>query len=366
MPKEITQSAAELAVGADDPVGDWKLMPDRHAAGLKVPAGALKRVLEAPGIMSIMSRYTERDAEANTQQKIFRDTMKRVRWLAYSAAASGLIALSLRVYLEYVHDIQPAVVFLHVVCLLWLAFEIARLNRRDPRTKWLAARGEAEQLRVALFEKVREAKETPAAGELPLLPLQLAYFRRYQLDVQLRYFKGRGRELVRPADLSPWLTRPAVIAASTALVTALVLAIHVAAEYGLSVPDLALLSTRLDYAERIALWVFPFLFVSTLYAVVVSQHSVSEDARNGSRYLALEKNLAYLKAEAYEDVRVKAEDGDRETVARFVGLVHDLMIAEQTQWISFQGMVEKHDNILAGQSAKGLAELFAGRLEKRP
>jgi hypothetical protein len=37
------------------------------------------------------------------------------------------------------------------------------------------------------------------------------------------------------------------------------------------------------------------------------------------------------------------------------------MIAEQSQWISFQGLVDHKDSLLADRSAAGLAELFAGR-----
>jgi hypothetical protein len=37
------------------------------------------------------------------------------------------------------------------------------------------------------------------------------------------------------------------------------------------------------------------------------------------------------------------------------------MIAEQSQWISFQGLVDHKDALLADRSAAGLAELFAGR-----
>jgi len=242
----------------------------------------------------------------------------------------------------------------------------AWLNRADPRTKWLAARGEAEQLRVALFDRVLAADQAVEGdGDLPLLPLKLAYFRRYQLDVQLRFFAQRGKQLVRTVGLSPWLTLPTVAIALLVLGFGLAFFAHVADEYGFPVPDWALLATRMERAERIAGWTFPLLALSTLYAFL-SQRSVSEDARAGTRYLAIFKNLSFLKDGAYEEVRRKAEGGDTASVARFAGLVHGLMIAEQSQWISFQGLVDHKDALLAGRSAAGLAELFAGQFATSP
>ena len=57
----------------------------------------------------------------------------------------------------------------------------------------------AELARVKLFNDLMEANEEPRNGELPLLPLKLEYFRRYQFDVQRRYYSGRADEHARAA-----------------------------------------------------------------------------------------------------------------------------------------------------------------------
>jgi hypothetical protein len=307
-----------------------------------------------------MERYSERDREGVRQQVRYRRVRRNLAALAYCAALSGLFALSVHLILAYVPDVQPLLVLIHVVLLLAVLVVAAWLNHADPRTKWLAARGEAEQLRVALFDRVLAADQAVEEAELPLLPLKLAYFRRYQLDVQLRFFEQRGKQLVRTVGLPPWLTLPTIAIALIVLGFGLAFLAHVADEYGFPVPDWALLATRMDRAERIAGWVFPLLALSTLYALM-SQISVSEDAHAGTRYLAIFKNLSFLKDAAYEEVRRKAESEDQASVARFAGLVHGLMIAEQSQWISFQGLVNHKDTLLADRSAAGLAELFAGR-----
>jgi hypothetical protein len=61
-------SAAEAAIGGDDPHRDWDLRPETHAYTLPPEAGALKRILQSPEIKRIMERYSERDREAVHQQ----------------------------------------------------------------------------------------------------------------------------------------------------------------------------------------------------------------------------------------------------------------------------------------------------------
>jgi FHA domain-containing protein len=357
----ISPSAAEAAIGGDDTQHDWELRPETHADALPREARALKHILCSPETTRIMERYSEHDREAVRQQARYRRARSSLVKLAYLTALTGVFALSVHLILTYVPDFQPLLVVVHVALLSGLVIMAARLNRADPRTKWLAARGQAEQLRVALFDRVLAAEEPVEAAELPLLPLKLAYFRRYQLDVQLCFFQGRGRQLARLAGLSPWLTLPTMAIAIAILGIALAFFAHIADEYGFPVPDAALLAMRMESSERIASWTFPLLAISTVYAFFLSQSSVSEDARAGARYLVLYDNLRFLKDAAYEEVRKKAEAGDKTPVARFVGLVHDLMIAEQSQWISFQGLVDHKDALLAGRSATGLAELLADR-----
>jgi hypothetical protein len=361
-PTQSARGAAETAIGDDDPHRDWDLQPEAHANTLPPEAGALKRVLQSPEIKHIMQRYSECDREAVRQQARYRRALNILLVLAYSTALSGLFASSVHLILTYVPDIQPLLVLIHLALLLGLALVAAWVNRAIPREKWLAARGEAEQLRVALFDHVLAADQAVEDAELPLLPLKLAYFRRYQLDIQLRYMGGRGTQLARTVGLPLWLTLAMIAIAIFVAGFGLAFLAHVADEYGLPVPDWILLATRMESAERTASWAFPLLALSTVYAFMLSQRrGVSEEARAGTRYLAIFKNLNFLKEAAYEEVRRRAEDGDRATVASFVGLVHGLMIAEQSQWISFQSLVDHKDALLAGGSAAGLTKIFSGQ-----
>jgi hypothetical protein len=308
MPGPIMWSAAEAAIGEDDRSADWELRPEEHAALLPVQAGALKRIISRPGdIPRLVARYVDRDTEANRQQRRYRSARRWVKRLAYAAAGTGLFALSMHLILGYVSDLQPILVGAHALLILSLAVCAAWINGADPRSKWLSARGEAELLRVALFDRVLASDEPVTPPELPLLPLQLAYFRRYQLDVQLRYFQGRGKEFTRPAGLPRWYTAPMIAVVIIASALAALLFGPLAFEYGLDVPNALILPFDFQHIEPLARWSFLALALSSIYAIVLTQQNVSEDNRNGTRYLALHRNLAFLKDEAYERVRKAAE-----------------------------------------------------------
>ncbi|MGI9411775.1 MAG: hypothetical protein ACR2OV_16985 [Hyphomicrobiaceae bacterium] len=365
MANQIGWSEAEAAVGKDDPGSDWELKPEQHAAELPAQAGALRRVLERDEIKEIMARYREYDGAAGRQQKRFRSASKRIVRGAYIAAVSGLFALSMHLIMGYQTDLQLLAIFFHVAALVYVILATVMLNRSDPRKKWQESRGQAELLRVALFDRVAEATDPgpEAPNEIALLPLQLAYFRRYQLDVQWRYCKGRGKQLARPSGLNAWYTSLCAVVAIAAFVLACLMLLHLVHEHGVAIPDALLPLINPQLVEQLAYWVFLGLGLSTIYAVLMTHQSISEDQRNGSRYLALFENFDFLRENGYEPVRKAAEAGDRAKVLKYINLVHELMISEQNEWVSLQQMVERKDRVLATSAATGLADLFADRFD---
>ena len=365
MTNQIGWSQAEAAVGKDDPGSDWALKPEEHAAGLPDEAGPLKRVLQQGDIAEVMTRYRQYDGEAGRHQKHFRAASKRIVRVAYIAAVSGLFALSMHLIVGYQTDLQLLAIFVHVIALVYVILATVMLNRSDPRKKWQEARGQAELLRVALFDRVAEAGDPgpQKPGEIALLPLQLAYFRRYQLDVQWRYFQGRGKQLVRPSGLSPWYTSICAIVAVAAFALACLMLLHLVHEHGVAIPDELLPFINPQLVEQLAYWIFLGLGASTIYAVLMTHQTISEDQRNGSRYLALFENFDFLRENGYEPVRQAAEANDRAKVLKYINLVHELMISEQNEWVSLQKMVEGKDRVLATSAATGLADLFADRFD---
>ena len=357
MGEPMLWSDAENAIGRNRN-DDFILSPEAHSEILPPQAGPLKRVLTTPEVKGIIESYGNEDREAVDAQRLYRRARRIVDWLAILAAATGLVACSWHLFMSYVPDPQPTLVIVHAFLLLGLVGSASWLNWTDPRTKWLKARSKAEQHRVALFNRVLAANETHQDGELSLLPLQLAYFRRYQLDVQLSYFKNSGRRLERTVGLPAWITVPSVIVAAGALLVATAYLLNLADERGLVISNVVLKEVRMERAEQLAYWIFVALSLSTVYAIAMTRPAVSEEQRTCARYLALFQNLDFLKTEGYERVRRAAEAGDNDTVAAFFGLVHGQMLAEQSHWLSFQGHFESRDHLLAWPSAIGLASVI--------
>ena len=360
MGEPMLWSDAENAIGRDQNE-DFILSPEAHAEILPSQAGPLKRVLTTTEVKGIIESYGREDSNAVRAQGLYRRGRRIVDWLAILTAATGLLACSWHLFMSYVPDQQPVLVIVHAFFLLGLVGSASWLNWTDPRTQWLKARSKAEQHRVALFNRVLAANEPHQNGELALLPLQLAYFRRYQLDVQLSYFKNSGKRLERAAGLPAWITVPSVIVAAGALLVAIAYLLDLADERGVVISDVVLNAVRMERTERLAYWVFVALSLSTVYAIAMTRPSVSEEQRTCARYLTLFHNLDFLKSEGYERVRRAAEAGDKDTVAAFFGLVHGQMLAEQSHWLSFQGHFESRDHLLAWPSAIGLAAVIGDR-----
>lgn len=359
-------SEAESAVGRNDDATDYILKPEAHAGLLPARAGALHRILETDtGVQEIMQRYTVRDREADAEQR----RHWRAKWwltrLALGAAVAGILALSMHLTVGYQTDTQLALVLVHVLLLIGVGGIAAWLNRANPRRKWHEARGEAELLRIALFDRVLAARDTgPSEPGIALLPLQLAYFRRYQLDVQLSYFKTRGRQLARTVGAPAWLTWLCFLVALAALALAVLSLRELAEEHGLALAGLPSLPPQ--WIEQGAYWAFLALVVTVLYALFMSRQDITEDQRNATRYLALHANLDYIKSHGYERVREAAEAGNRDAVERYIGFVHQMMLAEQREWLSIRNILEGDQRLLAHSAVAGLEQLLVANASTQP
>lgn len=358
---EAFASAAERAIGEERPDADRLLAPLDHADALPPEAGALARVLRRPDIRALMEAYQSFDRQAVRAQRRFRAARAFFRILAGVTAAAGGLSLGLQIALDYVSDIQLALVALHLAGLLALILAAWRLDSAEPRRRWKTARGEAEWRRIELFRQVTDAEEPhdAARGELPLGPLQLAYFRRYQLATQIRYFEERPKAVERAVGLAKGLTWVAALAGLAAFVMAGLALANLLAESGVALP-----AELVDWTARdlpgAAPWALAIVVVSSAFAVLLMQSEASEAARDGARYASLARNLRYLLAQGYPPVRRAVEAGDRTAMRRFVDLVHARLTAEVEEWLSSGFRVAVSDAakpMQDGPSASAVADL---------
>lgn len=369
----VPWTAAEAAIGEEDG-NDWKLEPLTHAESLPPEAARLKAVLGQERIKTHMKAYKRYDEEAETMQKRYRFWRKILRLLVFLAAVAGLLALGVYWYggrIEGVwyrgrlSDEVLALLLLHAVLVGVIGYMALRFRVQDWRGRWKDARAQAELRRVAIFAEACKPNPAAATAEvtaapgvtlLDLAPLQLAYFRRYQLDVQLNYLRGRGAQLRKVKATPTGLTWSAMAVAVVSVLLAILLGLSLAAEQGFGVPVWLMSVLRPEIAS-VAPILLPLLLISSFYAVRVNVDP-SEDAQNGLRFEALYENLDYLKQHGYAAAQRAAEAGDLTLVQKFIDLVHDRMRAEAEGWIRLSKIGPQDADDDASAAVNGLAELL--------
>lgn len=339
----VTQAAIE-AIGEDDPGADWILRPEKHADALSPQAGALARVLRQDGIREIKARYATSDARAITAQEKYKRMSRRVIWARLLAIlVGGVVVLPLAGSQLLGPETLPRILQAGTVVqygLLALAlFAAAYMSARGFFARWMEARAEAELARLKLFDHVIDADEPANTGEVPLLPPALEYFRRYQLDVQRRYYKGRGMQHLKAAGETKrrrfFLRLGAVLALAP-------LGMTIAASVGYLDGALNVFKTPWLQALFLALGTA----FSAILGAVAAISSMNLDERNAARYLVTCENLEDLAGEALATARAAAAAGQRDGVRRFVDGVQRLISSEHQEWIVLKNYTGRPDHLV--------------------
>jgi hypothetical protein len=334
------KSEEEVAVGEDNDKTDWKLNPLSHAEKLPSKAAPLRRVLETPEIRGVIERYQKSDVLANAAQRHY----KRAAHLRlYAGVLATIIGAALLLPIENWVDnagrnipaaAQYACLCLSFIAALWLA-------RALPFDSWMKARAEAEDARIDLFRRVMNAADPapqPGADELKLLALKLEYFRRYQLDVQRRYYDGRGKQHEQAAGWTQrwWITSILLsgVAGAVALIAGLQVVIeagHVSAPAWLKAVNDAIHPYLPPWVSRAELALG--VIASALLSTSTSRSLMDLDERNASRYAVMAKNLDYYAGKELDEARRQAAAGQDASVRHYVEQVQDLLSGEHRQWI---------------------------------
>ena len=337
-------SRAIAAIGRDDPSADWILEPQEHAARLPPEAGALKRILARAEHRETMAQYFQGDTKALSAQARY----KRAGRVALGASL-GATLIGAAFILPASQRLPPDVHSLATLaeyCLLFFAFLAARyIALARPFDAWMKQRAQAEIARRQLFNDVMQDEEDVREGELPLLPLKLEYFRRYQLEVQRRYYDGRGRQHARAAGHTK-VWRGTSLGLTVAAGCVVVLAsLSLLSYLKLQLPNL--LQIAVDYAAWVRSddrWLLAVgVAASALYGFAAARSLMNLDERNASRYLTTWDNLNFLHATQLDYVRRRAAEGDRAQVDQFVARVQALISSEHQEWVRWREMTPEPD-----------------------
>jgi hypothetical protein len=313
-----------IGSGAND---DWILQPQNHAKTLPAEARLLRQVLEDPELQSIIRAYKKFDEDANRAQRRYKLQAKG------SAIATFLAIVVLPIYF-FMPDGAMDVVFVQAALVL-VALGLWIAGSKDAFRRWVQARAWAEEARVNLFKAVLKAteKSSHAGDELPLLPLQLEYFRRYLLDSQRSYYSRRGEYFIRAKSGSKrWAT---ILLALSAL--PILWETHGRVQTLFS-EALARLPSKPDLED-----VFLALAILAVGAEVLrsTYAEISLEYRNAWRYPKTGEKLDALSKEPLEEARAAALKNDRDAVIDFAESVQQELMAEQHEWIAMSKGADK-------------------------
>jgi hypothetical protein len=324
---------AAAAIDQDDETSDWQLRPDDHARKLPSEAGALKRVLERADLTQIIEGFRHADKAAVIAQMRY----KRIGRLGlYAATLATLIGALFLMPLERWITGAPAGIASAAQMLgLAVAFFASRLLAVTKLfDKWMKSRAEAEIARVALFDAVIKTEEEAHSGEIALLPLKLEYFRRYQLDVQRRYYRGRGAAHAASVWRNNRLLGASVFITVASVSLGALAGLHLVAAWQLPLPaPLQSMSLSLAGPGTNRLLLGLGVIASGLYGLGVARSLMDLDERNASRYLTTADNLTYLMETQLPQAREAAASGALEDVLTFVRSVQSLISSEHQEWI---------------------------------
>ena len=173
----------------------------------------------------------------------------------------------------------------------------------------------AETMRLEYFRLVATMKSgmggVSSKDEPPIELLQFEYFRRFQLDVQLAYYAGRGNQHREESSKSVRLGSYAALAT--------MLGSGLGAGFGAVLPELTFIAVLGVVGAALA-------------SLAANREALSQDRRNAERY---QRTLFALEeiSKDLDRVRRAAAAGESDAVEKFVDAVNDELSLEHRQWL---------------------------------
>jgi hypothetical protein len=296
---------------------DYRIQPTHHARALEDHVPEIAEILRHSEVQVVARQFEEDDERAITAQARFRQIAGRAGLAVISSAILAVTLVFLGAFYTDAGTRNPGWPFLVAgslgLILAWLGtMWIHNIREGALLTRWMESRARAESRRLQYFEAVTRPWSVAETSGLPVLQQQLEYFRRYQLDVQVAFYRVRATEHRlsgrRTLALSGWAAFLA--GAATGL----------AGFLGAPYPPLASLASLA-------------ILGSALAAYAASRAAMNQDQRNAERYDRTRQALEQIESRLSE-VRQAVAAGSRESLAGFVQAVHEQVSLEHRQWLS--------------------------------
>lgn len=313
--RELVERAREILGRPGGEDKDWSIAPTKHAELYGESAPDLARILKSSRVDVTCKQFEEAGEKAVAAKITFERTARRTNRAVLATAVVGALVLVAAAMPEFSgrSAVMGVLGVAGVITGGLAGMLMHRIDGGGYLKKWMSRRAKAESHRLGLFELVTAApKDAEEASEVPLSLLQLEYFRRYQVDVQIAYYKGAGAKHEAVARKNLKLSSVAVFVAAAAT--------GIAGVFGATAND--------AFATFAAVGVV----AAALSAFVARREAITQDGRNAERYERSGEALVKLSA-LLDEVRDAAAADNRKPMEAFVAAVHEHLSVEHRQWI---------------------------------
>lgn len=306
---------AKLAIGKEAP-NDYIITPTKFSDSLKATAPELGEVLERSQFNEIAQRYERHDTSAIAAQKRFKTFALQATWSICIAAVAGSLLAGLAAA-GLKEGIALVVIFLlaltSTVSGCFATYRLYQIKSLKLLELWMTSRARAETERLGYFNSLSRYLVQNHAGETYLHLLFICMFKRYQLEVQRRFYRDRSGDHRQSLEVTSTIGAVATIC-------------------------LALGSGALGMLGTYYPQLLPFAALGTIGAAISAvasrREELNQDERNAERYARTADILSKV-AEKYDEVLSVIEQGKQEDVAvKFVDAVNDQLSLEHRQWTS--------------------------------
>jgi SMODS and SLOG-associating 2TM effector domain 1 len=332
-----TMSDAAGIIGSGSP-GDYRLSPLEHAEQLKTSAPKLAALLSRSAPVDLARQYADADTEALVAERTFKRWVIKANWAVLTTATVSALLMAVALLTAssdgLTRTILIVLALIGVAAGAFASMSLFRVKEGRLLEDWLTARARAETKRLSYFSYIMNTSVGPPDSQLELLKLE--YFRRYQLDLQIAYYKTRRTGHRKSAERTLDISANSVLLAAIASGAAGVLGAY-----------------RSEWAALGSLAVFG----AALQAFAAARESLNQDRRNAERYDHSAQALMGLR-ERLDDVRVGIAAGSLSVLSEYVAAVQDQLSLEHRQWLSgaenMQAAVARLEKALSsGASEKG-------------
>jgi SMODS and SLOG-associating 2TM effector domain 1 len=292
---------------------DYRLSPVDHAEQLKTSAPKLAAILTRSAPVELARQYADADTEALAAERMFKRWVIRANWAVLATATVSALLMAVALLADTLGGLTQTILI--VLALLGVAsggtasMALFRVKEGRLLEDWMGARARAETKRLSYFSYIVNSSAGQPDRQLELLKLE--YFRRYQLDLQLAYYRtrrsGHRNSAKRTLDISAISVLVAAIASGAAGVLG---------------------ALRSEWAALGSLAVFG----AALQAFAAAREAINQDRRNAERYDNTAQALQGLR-ERLDDVRVGIAAGSTSVLSEYVAAVQDQLSLEHRQWL---------------------------------